>query len=55
VGPGAKNLEDYGYLMEAIILKATELNLGTCWLGGSFTQSNFARKINAADNEIVRR
>lgn len=23
----------YGYLMELIILKATELNLGTCWIG----------------------
>lgn len=53
VGTGAKNLEDYGYWMESIILKATELGLGTCWLGGSFTQSSFARKINITDGEIV--
>ena len=25
--------ESYGYLMERIVLKATELDLGTCWLG----------------------
>jgi hypothetical protein len=28
-----KNLEDYGYLMEQVILFATSLGLGTCWLG----------------------
>jgi nitroreductase len=31
---GEKNLEDYGYQMEQIILFATSLDLGTCWLGG---------------------
>ncbi len=47
------DLEDYGYLMERIILFATELGLGTCWLGGSFTKSSFARKIHAAQAEMV--
>jgi nitroreductase len=52
-GPGEKNLEDFGYQMEAIILAATDLGLGTCWLGGSFTQSSFARKIDAAPGEVI--
>jgi hypothetical protein len=43
--PSDYDLEDYGYLMEAIILYATGLDLGTCWLGGTFTKSNFARKM----------
>jgi hypothetical protein len=51
--PGNKNLEDYGYQMEQIILYATSLQLGTCWLGGSFTRSSFARKINAASDEVI--
>lgn len=46
---GEKNIEDYGYLMEEIILFATRLDLGTCWLGGTFTRSSFARKINVDD------
>jgi nitroreductase len=46
-------LEDYGYLMEKIILVATDMDLGTCWLGGSFQKSRFAEKISAAENEIV--
>ncbi len=50
---GEKNLEDFGYQMEAIILFATSLDLGTCWLGGSFTRSSFARKIDAADDALI--
>jgi len=46
-------LEEYGYLMEQAILEATALGLGTCWLGGSFTQSNFDRKIELQRNEIM--
>lgn len=48
-----KNLEDFGYLMERIILFATDLGLGTCWLGGSFTKSSFAAKIAAGKDELV--
>jgi len=47
------NLEDYGYLMEEIVLKATELGLATCWLGGSFQKDNFSARIKALDHEIV--
>jgi nitroreductase len=37
-------LEDFGYRMEQIVLLITDLGLGSCWLGGTFTQSSFARK-----------
>jgi len=47
------NLEDYGYLMENLILGATGMGLGTCWLGGSFTKSTFADSIAATEDEIV--
>lgn len=49
--PGA--LEDLGYSMEKIILKATSLGLGTCWLGGTFRRSAFASKMNLAENELL--
>ncbi len=51
VCPGSKNLEDYGYRLEQIILYATDLGLGTCWLGGTFTKSSFARKLKATHEE----
>jgi hypothetical protein len=53
MGPGDKNLEDFGYLMEEAILFVTGLGLGTCWLGGSFTKSGFAKKIGATLAEAV--
>jgi Putative TM nitroreductase len=45
VETGPKDLEDFGYLLEEIVLLATELGLGTCWLGGTFTKSRFADKL----------
>ena len=53
VGPSPKNLEDFGYTMERAILFATDMGLGTCWLGGSFTRSSFAKKISATVEEVV--
>jgi nitroreductase len=53
VGKGEKNLEDFGYGLQSLILLATELGLGTCWLGGFFAKSAFARKINPAVDEIL--
>jgi hypothetical protein len=47
------DLEDFGYLLEKIILFATGLGLGTCWLGGTFTRTSFARKISISESEMV--
>jgi hypothetical protein len=47
------NLEDFGYGMEAIILYATSLGLGTCWLGGTFTRSSFSGKIGLNNGETI--
>lgn len=47
------NIEDFGYMLELIILYATDLGLGTCWLGGTFTKSSFAKKISAEEGELV--
>ena len=50
---GEKSLEDFGYRMEKIILYATDLGLGTCWLGGTFTKSSFAPRISLMKDEII--
>jgi hypothetical protein len=51
--PGERQLEDYGYALETIILYATGLGLATCWLGGNFTRSTFSKKVHATRKEIV--
>jgi nitroreductase len=45
------DLEDYGHLLEQIVLYATDLGLGTCWLGGTFTRSSFVRRFGGLERD----
>jgi nitroreductase len=53
MGPGPRNLEDLGFVMEVAVLEATDLGLGTCWLGGFFRKSRFAGKAGLAEAETM--
>jgi nitroreductase len=53
VKKGDMAMEDFGYCMEAAILKATELGIGTCWLAGSLSRSAFARRIGLKKDELI--
>lgn len=44
---------DVGYCFEKIILSATNLGLGTCWMGGTFKRASFSRQINVSPDEVV--
>jgi hypothetical protein len=46
-------MEDYGFCLEKIILYATGMGLGTCWLGGTFRRTGFAARIRLSDNELL--
>jgi nitroreductase len=46
-------MEDYGYCKEKLILQATQLGLGTCWLGGTFQLSRFAQAIGLQNGELL--
>lgn len=46
-------MEDFGYLFELLVLKATDCNLGTCWLGGFFTRGGFEAAIDLKEGEIL--
>ncbi len=48
-----KDMENYGYVFEKMVLFATELGLGTCWLGGTFTRSSFGKKAGIKEGEII--
>ena len=45
-------LEALGYELEAVILYLAHLNLGTCWLGGTFNRKVFARAMNVGEDEL---
>lgn len=53
VKPGEYAMEDFGYCMEKVILKVSELGLGTCWLGGTFNRGGFANKVNLSGEELL--
>lgn len=50
---GPRTMEDFGFCMEQVILLAATLGLGTCWLGGTFNRSGFARKLGLASGELL--
>lgn len=46
-------LVDFGYCMEKVILYCTGLDLGTCWLGGTFKRAQFAQKIQIKESHFL--
>ena len=46
-------LVDYGYVFEKIILFLSDLNLGTCWLGGTFNKKGFSKKMLLKKDEVI--
>lgn len=53
VKPADHFLEDFGYQLEMLVLKLTDLGLGTCWLGGTLTRGTFAERIQVRPDEVV--
>jgi nitroreductase len=53
VKKSGKNLEDFGYALEKIILYLTDMGLGTCWLGGTFNREEFKKILELQDDEII--
>jgi hypothetical protein len=48
-----KEAQAFGFLFEKIILKATDLGLQTCWLGGTFKKSDFKHAADIKENEYI--
>lgn len=53
VEKGNRYEENLGYVFEKIILYATTLGLGTCWLGGTFKRGEFGKAMELKESEFV--
>ena len=53
VKEGEKNMEDFGYCMEKVILYCTQLNIGTCWMGGTYKKTDFAAAVGLQEDELI--
>ncbi|MHA1365428.1 MAG: nitroreductase family protein [Candidatus Heimdallarchaeota archaeon] len=47
------NLTDFGYVFEEMILKATNFNLGTVWMGGSFNSELITNLVELPEDELI--
>lgn len=46
-------MELEGYMGEALVLEATAMGLGTCWLGAGFHPDIISRNVNLQNDEVV--
>ncbi len=51
---GPFDQEGAAYLFEQLILFCTSLGLGSCWLGGAFSRSDFIKQAKLKQNERLR-
>ncbi|OPZ27953.1 MAG: Nitroreductase family protein [Deltaproteobacteria bacterium ADurb.BinA179] len=51
--PSDMAFEDFGYCFESAILYCTALNLGTCWIGGTFSRDYYGRAAGITSGEMI--
>ncbi len=44
---------DYGYSLERIIIELTRLELGTCWVGGTFKRKDYQTLLSTTETEVI--
>lgn len=49
---GKLELLEFGYTFQKLILFATGLGLGTCWIGGTFNRKSFTRELELAEGRL---
>ncbi|MDF2608432.1 MAG: nitroreductase [Bacillales bacterium] len=42
-----------GYTLQKLIILLTELGIGTCWMGGTFSRSSFEKEIELNEGEFI--
>lgn len=51
--PQAGRMEELGFRMEQVILAATALGLGTCWMAGFYRAAHLAERLGCAPEDIL--
>jgi nitroreductase len=53
IDDGPRAMEDFGFGFECLVLHATALGLGTCWLGGTLRRGAFGAALGLRPGEVV--
>jgi hypothetical protein len=46
-------LLDFAYCFHTLVLSLTELGMGTCWMGGTFSRNSFEKEIEIGEGEFI--
>lgn len=49
----AETVREFGRVFELVVLKATELGLGTCWMAGTYSRKDFKKHIHLGENDSI--
>ena len=47
------SLVEFGYIFHKLVLYLTELEIGTCWMGGTFSRKSFEKELPLRDGEFI--
>jgi Putative TM nitroreductase len=47
------SLLDFAYTFQKLVLFLTELGIGTCWMGGTFSRNSFEKEIQIGESEFI--
>lgn len=56
VGIGENNqnaLVDFAYTFQKLVVILTQLGMGTCWMGGTFSRNSFERELSLSEGEFI--
>ena len=51
--PSAMAFEDLGYCFESLVLSCTDLGLGTCWMGATFSRDYYGPLVGLEEDELI--
>ncbi len=51
--PDNRAIIDFGYCFQEVLLDLTKLNLGTCWLGGTFGRGYIAKILSLPEGKVI--
>jgi nitroreductase len=47
------SLLEFAFVFHKLVLYLTEIGLGTCWMGGTFSRNSFEKEIQMAEDEFI--
>lgn len=48
-----ETIREFGRIFELVVLKATQLGLGSCWMAGTYSRKDFKKQIDLGENDSI--